>query len=282
MSRKGKSLKSQVYDVYRSMLVPGESKFLAKKDGSITHKIFSYRTYHAYMAVGKRFAEYCKQTHHCKTLEECRKYTQEWIQLPKENGEQRSPYSQKAYACALAKLFHCSMREISNTIPERSRKNIRNSRSEVRHYDPEGKHRDVIRFVRATGLRCSELKNLRSGDFKYADGVLYVHVCNGKGGKERYATVIQDTKWVESIMRRNEGGKVFPCVPDRLHRYRAEYATHYYESLARKDIPPADRYYCRKELKGTVYDRRAMRIVSHSLGHERIKVIASHYLRSSR
>ena len=38
------------------------------------------------------------------------------------------------------------------------------------------------------------------------------------------------------------------------------------------------RYYCRNDLKGVVYDKQAMRIASRALGHNRICVIAGHYL----
>lgn len=45
------------------------------------------------------------------------------------------------------------------------------------------------------------------------------------------------------------------------------------ESLER-----AEKYICRKDKAGIVYDRRAMKIVSKQLGHNRISVIASDYL----
>lgn len=74
-------------------------------------------------------------------------------------------------------------------------------------------------------------------------------------------------------------GKVNTRAP--IHKYRSMYATNLYNSLKRdiKDIPKEDRYVCRKDLKGRVYDKKAMQIVSRALGHERIDVIAGHYLR---
>lgn len=44
-----------------------------------------------------------------------------------------------------------------------------------------------------------------------------------------------------------------------------------------KDVPSA--YYGRCDIKGTVYDRRALFDVSHALGHNRETVVAEHYLR---
>ena len=39
-------------------------------------------------------------------------------------------------------------------------------------------------------------------------------------------------------------------------------------------------YYCRKDLKGTSYDRKALFEASHALGHNRESIVADHYLAS--
>lgn len=39
-----------------------------------------------------------------------------------------------------------------------------------------------------------------------------------------------------------------------------------------------EKYFCKKDRRGVVYDRRAMPQVSRQLGHNRISVIAEHYL----
>ena len=67
-----------------------------------------------------------------------------------------------------------------------------------------------------------------------------------------------------------------------IHSYRSEYATALYEKYAR-DINSLDKkelYCCKKDLNGVKYDRQAMKIVSSNLGHNRISVIADHYLRA--
>jgi hypothetical protein len=64
-----------------------------------------------------------------------------------------------------------------------------------------------------------------------------------------------------------------------VHHYRSEYASTLYRKLARQEIPKAERYCCRGDLKGTWYDKAAMKEVSEALGHSRISVIAEHYLR---
>ncbi|MBQ0092262.1 MAG: hypothetical protein KBS45_02905, partial [Clostridiales bacterium] len=76
-------------------------------------------------------------------------------------------------------------------------------------------------------------------------------------------------------------GRVFRKIHSAFdeHSYRALYAARFYKQIARpvKEIPREDRYYCRKDLKGLVLDKAAMLEISHSLGHNRIDVIAEHY-----
>ena len=44
------------------------------------------------------------------------------------------------------------------------------------------------------------------------------------------------------------------------------------DTLARKE-----KYFCKRDRRGVVYDRRAMLQVSRQLGHNRISVIVGHY-----
>lgn len=65
-----------------------------------------------------------------------------------------------------------------------------------------------------------------------------------------------------------------------IHSYRAQYATEVYDRYARpkEEIPPAERYVCRRDCAGIVLDKCAMRIASEALGHSRINVITEYYL----
>ena len=58
------------------------------------------------------------------------------------------------------------------------------------------------------------------------------------------------------------------------------YATEVYDRYARpkEEIPPAERYVCRRDCAGIVLDKCAMRIASEALGHSRINVITEYYL----
>ena len=78
-----------------------------------------------------------------------------------------------------------------------------------------------------------------------------------------------------------------------IHSYRAEYATIMYHRHARKiDEIPYDKinrgsgrryqsgvYVCRNEAHGRKLAKKAMRLCAKALGHNRIEVVASNYIR---
>lgn len=117
-----------------------------------------------------------------------------------------------------------------------------------------------------------------------------------KGKRTRYAPIIGPHKAdiVQRMRNTPAGEKVWLAIPSAMdeHAYRSDYATAFYKQLARpiSEIPydkvdkagrprRSDVYSCRNDLKGVQYDRRAMRFVSKALGHDRVGVIASNYLR---
>ncbi|MBQ6903715.1 MAG: hypothetical protein IJQ26_04270, partial [Lachnospiraceae bacterium] len=119
----------------------------------------------------------------------------------------------------------------------------------------------------------------------------------GKGGRKRYAPVIGTKEEVEKViemMQNSQFKKVFPKIPNGadIHGYRADYAVRLYKHVARKieDIPfdrfhsknkkryQSEVYVCKKDRKGVFLDKMALKIVSKALGHNRISVVAEHYL----
>lgn len=137
----------------------------------------------------------------------------------------------------------------------------------------------------ACGLRRHELRNLRYQDIA-PDGSS-VKVMTGKGGKYREAPVLEADRAV--ILQKlssapDPDAYIFQKkdIPSRLpeHRCRRMYAQKLYKAYARDpdQLPAADRYVCRKDKRGVVYDRKAMMIVSKALGHSRLDVVANNYL----
>jgi hypothetical protein len=111
----------------------------------------------------------------------------------------------------------------------------------------------------------------------------------GKGGRLRDCPIVSPKEGVveavvERIRNTPAGQNVWGKIPSRadIHSYRAEYCKTIYSLNARPidQIPKSERYYCRGDLKGIVYDKRAMAIASRALGHNRVSVIVGHYLYS--
>lgn len=297
------SLTKQIQDVFDSKLAIGESKYQDKLEGKKTFnditaltqdKIYSWATYKSYMKQANYFAKYCKDTYGCRTLEECKSYVDEWLQKQIEEG--KSAYTQKLRACSLAKLYNCKSTDFIKT-EVRNRENISRSRGvKVRdkHF-AEHKHKDLVEFCKSTGLRRKELRVL-TGDklvYKKEEDKYYIKVNVGsKGGRERLAPIIGNVESVVERMKSVGTNKVFDKIPlaADIHSYRADYATAIYKAYARpidelkcnlgvKGGNTGDVYVCRGDLKGVVYDRRAMEVASKALGHNRISVIAAHYIR---
>ena len=219
--------------------------------------------------------------------------------------------------------------------PKRNRAEIKRSRGDrVRdlHFSKTNND-ELIKFCQGTGLRRSELEALRGSDLmtraqieqeiariealpegaeknqeekhlgvlrdtRMFDCEYFIHVRNGKGGRERISPIVG--KNVGQILERmqNTAGeeKVWQHVNANadIHAYRGDYATAIYKAHARsiEDIPfdrvnrgtgkrfQSEVYVCRKDEAGKRLDKAAMRICSKALGHNRIEVVANNYIRA--
>jgi len=276
-------LRKQLQDNLRDKWNKGYAR--AKHDIKDLHNstpyIHSENTFKTYHAQVNHFCDWCKNNgikEHSEALQRVPEYMQHL------NDSGKSAWSQSTALNALAKAFDKSTTDFDYKLPQRSRSDIVRSRgAAVRdaHFSPEN-NKDLIRFCDATGLRKRELSALKGSYKTVKDGKLYIHVYNGKGGKERDVLVNRDVQFVSNMMDRAGDGKVFPKLHNGAdyHHYRGNYATNLYLSLARPldKIPPKERYICRGDMKGKIFDKQAMAIVSQNLGHNRIDVIANNYL----
>lgn len=276
------SLVKQVQDTLDAKLQIGRKKKPDKIASISQNYIYSWETYHSYLKHCCYFVKWCKENHGCKTIEQCKAYVSEWMKT----REHLSVYTQKMEASALVKLYGCTLEELNIHTAARQRKDITRSRNTVkrdRHFS-ESNHAELVAFCRATGLRRAELKALR-GTALYQDrSGYYLHISSGsKGGRERYAPIIGDKDLVIRLCQQAGDGKVFEKIPSGadIHSYRRDYATAIYQQHARplEQLTAKEKYYCRGDRKGEVFDRAAMRIASNALGHGRIGVIAGHYLK---
>lgn len=275
-----KSLILQVKEELDKKLKIGYSKHNDKKE-NITHNyIYSWSTYKTYLKHCCYFVKWCKVNYKCKTLNDCKPYINEYLKT----RFNLSPYTIKLEACSLAKLYNCSSNEFIDT-PKRLRGNIKRSRwVAIRDKNFNVNiHKDFIDFCKATGLRRKEITSLRGNQLIFKDNKYYIGVI-GKGGKYRELLIIGNVDLVIDLMNKAKDNKVFKVIPNNadIHSYRSYYCNSVYNMFARdiKTLPKNEIYCCRNELAGIWYDKQAMLIASRNLGHNRINVIAEHYLRA--
>ncbi len=278
MGRRNKSyskdLHQQAYERLTGMQAFGESKKAAVADGKEKDKIFSYNTYKSYWKHIKYFIKYIKENHpECTTLKSARKYVNEWLQSRTDQG--LSAWTVQLEAKAIGKLYGIQPDDENYfKPPKRNREDIKRSRGDRvrdRHFSKTNND-ELIKFCRGTGLRRSELEELRGKDLvnraqieaeisrmeavpedhrsptdakrlamlqdtRLFQGEYFTYVRNGKGGRARLSPIIgQNTEQiVERIRNTPAEEKVWQHVHKSadIHGYRAEYATAIYKNHAR-------------------------------------------------
>lgn len=278
MGRKNKSyykdLHQQAYDRLNGMQAFGESKKEAIANGTDRGKIFSFNTYQTYWKHTKYFLKYIKETHpECTTLKSAKKYVNEWLQLRTDQG--LSAWTIQTEAKALSKLYGIQPDDDGYfKPPKRNREDIKRSRGDRvrdRHFSEENND-ELVKFCKGTGLRRSELMELRGKDLvtraqiedeiarlnalpagersaaadkrlemlqdtRLFDEEYFTHVRNGKGGRERLSPIIGRFagQIIGRIRETPAEEKVWQYVNTNadIHGYRAEYATTIYKAHAR-------------------------------------------------
>lgn len=278
MGRKNKSyykdLHQQAYDRLNGMQAFGESKKEAVANGTDRGKIFSFNTYQTYWKHTKYFLKYIKETHpECTTLKSAKKYVNEWLQMRTDQG--LSAWTIQTEAKALSKLYGIQPDDEGYfKPPKRNREDIKRSRGDRvrdRHFSEENND-ELVKFCKGTGLRRSELMELRGKDLvtrsqiedeiarlnalptgersaaadkrlemlqdtRLFDEEYFTHVRNGKGGRERLSPIIGRFagQIIGRIRETPAEEKVWQYVNTNadIHGYRAEYATAIYKAHAR-------------------------------------------------
>jgi integrase len=275
-----RSLVKQIQDVLDAKLKIGHSKYADKLNNDTAGHIYSWSTYRSYLKHGSYFAKWAKAAHGCKTLEAAKPFVNEYLQMRIDN--KLSPYTQKLDANAIAKIYGCSSTDFITT-QDRHRAAIKRSRgvkARDKHFS-EKRNQEFVDFCRATGLRRSEIASLKKNQLVFdAQTNSYFLKVIGKGGRHRLAPVLSD----EAVQRIKDAKKfVWDKIPNGadIHAYRADYCTAIYNQHARPldKTPKKDLYRCKKDLKGVIYDKNAMITASQALGHNRLSIIAAHYIR---
>ncbi len=269
----------------------GVSRYLAKAElrqggatawSLSTGRIHSDSTLEAYKRHATAYARWARDRYGIRKLEELHAHAGElvpaYLQTHLEAGH--SPYTVQLVRSALRMLHQDWTLGHDVHIPPRRREAITRSRLPVArdlginldHYRP------LTAFLGATGLRRREVEGLMAGQVLDGSGGLCVFVDNGKGGKQRLVPVLPGSEaHVRDVVRGKAPNQVvFDRVPSRLdvHAYRRQYAQALYVALSGRELPdPHGR------LEASGYDAAAVLRVSEALGHNRIDVVLTNYLR---
>jgi len=227
-----KDLHQQAYERLTGMQAFGESKKAAVADGTEKDKIFSYNTYKSYWKHTKYFIKYIKEKHPgCTTLKSAKKYVNEWLQVRADQG--LSAWTVQLEAKALGKLYGIQPDDENYfKPPKRNRGDIKRSRGDRvrdRHFSKTNND-ELIKFCRGTGLRRSELGELRGKDL-VTRGQIEKEIARLEAipedrrtpADEKRLTMLQDTRLFQgeyfTFVRKGKGD---PAVPGGVFYLCAE------------------------------------------------------------
>lgn len=283
-------LHRDINDRIEAMTCYGESKRQAKKDYSTADKIFSRNTEKGYRHQLHKFGDWMAE--HCPEgrftpFNQWKVYAIQYLREMKDS-ELYSVSSLKTMRSALAKILGCPGEDLGY-VGTRHRKNNKRSRNATKTSEKTGKliknrstyagrfseekHPESVTFSKATGLRKSELKNLRGNQLLNNDGPAYFEaypavvrryrelrnmpqktieevplkilvpsgdylLIKGKGGRVRCAPVLAEgLTLVRELCKTAGKSKVWKALPSNFdaHSYRAMYAKTVY-SMAERDL----------------------------------------------
>lgn len=163
----------------------------------------------------------------------------------------------------------------------------------------------ILASERARGVELSKVDKKRLNAISdalraFPERRYFVYFQQDKGGRDRFAPLVGTEEAQKAVVERfantAKNKNVWLAVPAQMdvHSYRSDYATALYREFARPiDEIPFDAvnagsgkayqsqvYHCRGDLRGVKLDKVAMRKVSQALGHNRLEVVASHYIRN--
>lgn len=213
---------------------------LSEKSRDPSHAISDRDTKRTYKAAIKRFCNWTKENRYTRenVLDNPQPYLQQYADNLKARG--LSAATIHTYIAPCCKGLNTPMQHISK--PDRAVRAITRSRggknSRGRKDAEKPEYARLVAFQSAVGLRRAELAHLQGKDLQKRDGVLYVHVQSGKGGKTQLQKVLpRDAGTVtETFKGIGKDERVFSVdeMKNRidLHGMRAAHARECYDYYA--------------------------------------------------
>ena len=296
--------KAKISDQQKLRTNPNIPKYDLEKN----NYFFSKRTFDQYVNTATRFCKWAnEQAGHrlVANSEEIKEFIEPYIQKQLDAGY--SIDSVKFTRTVLGKVFKTDLEYIyieHRHAPQKGR----NGRDA--HWNPDN-HKEQVRFYESIGARKGEYRFLDESEIHAIENkkgiklkrdvhgrISNIQIHTGKDGLVDRITVLKAKhgKTNHSIIHPNNrafvteiftSGKYeqFYNPPDHcnVHACRRKYAQSLYMHFRRNlsDLPPEELYVCRGELVGCRYDKKALDIVSRSLGHGngRYYDVVHHYLR---
>ncbi|MEO6888525.1 MAG: site-specific integrase [Ktedonobacteraceae bacterium] len=246
-------------------------------------KIHSFESRATYQQVVMRFIEWCRQEHDLRDLARIDAQADVLVSayLSERIAAGYSAWTLQTERSALRTFFGSRDLAGSVELPRRTRTRITRSRLPAkrdRHINLDN-WRHVIDFCLACGLRREELRDLYVCEVTYRlDGQLVVCVRNGKGGKARTVPVFPGRE--QAILSQVEGrppdAHIFVRISSLLdiHSYRRQFAQELYIALSGRPLPVVE-----GRLRSQDLDWDRALYVSRCLGHNRVAILCSSYLR---
>ena len=300
------SLVHQVVEKLKSMDCRGQSRHQAKQKyreelaaqgerhigNRVPGKIFSELTFQNYLDRGINFVKWARKQFEVRTLEEIKRQHKKIVNsyidfLELEQGY--SPFTIHGYVSAVSMLL--GTKNTDYNLPAKGYKDITKNR-----IDPDApregfsheKHQDLLRFIKATGLRNVELRKVRPEQVvRDAHGRVKIEIVAGqaKGGRPRTVyPITEDAECVYGYARdRQAEGKerLFSRRDGELPKYapyhpcRAMFAERKYREALKTH---ATGEVLKRRGDGRQFDKGALQVVSDNLGHNRIGICVQNYL----
>lgn len=265
------------------------SRHAVKQKGSFSvqsNRIHSKNSFRTCRQQSKAFAKWAR-ANDIRTLKQVKlSDVGRWLEECQKMGN--SPHTLKTRASAMAKVLQCHNTDFGFELPKRNSEEITRSRNPVKMDERlnEEKEADIITVTKGTGMRRVELQRLRPELLEIRNGKAYISEIHGKGGLIRQAPVLEKyQEAVIDVINRCDTQKVFPKkIPTHIdiHSYRGEYAKKLYDQILAKKIVKGEDvtpdYHTRGETKISLC-KSVVSEVSKALGHNRINVTVTHYLK---